>query len=75
MGIHRNPAPPTEEITMRSKQRSDMPAVEEIPLIAVGFVVATVAMATATALLWTVRGVLRVTGLDRPSATVRRRTA
>jgi hypothetical protein len=38
-------------------------------------VVATAAMATATALLWTVRGVLRVTGLDRPTATIHRGTA
>jgi hypothetical protein len=60
---------------MRNKQRANMPAIEEIPLIAVGFVVATAAMATATALLWTVRGVLRVTGLDRPTATIHRGTA
>jgi hypothetical protein len=60
---------------MRNKQRSIMPAVEEIPLIAVGFVVATAAMATATALLWTVRGVLWATGLDRPTATIRSRPA
>jgi len=45
-----------------------MPVAEEIPVIAVGLVVASAAMATATALLWVVRAALRVTGLDRPAA-------
>lgn len=53
---------------MPTKKQSLMPVAEEIPVIAVGLVVASAAMATATALLWVVRAALRVTGLDRPAA-------
>jgi hypothetical protein len=50
---------------MRNKQR---PVILELPMIAVGLVVATVATTAAAAMLWSVRGVLHLTRLDRSTA-------
>jgi hypothetical protein len=48
---------------MRNKQR---PLIEELPLIGIGIVVATVATAATTAMLWSVRELLHLARLDRP---------
>ena len=50
---------------MRNKQR---PVIVELPLIAGGLVVATLATLTAGAMLWSVREVLHLTRLDRSTA-------
>jgi hypothetical protein len=42
---------------------------EEVPLIVVGFLVAATAALAATAMLKGTRMILRLTGLDRPTAT------
>jgi hypothetical protein len=57
---------------MRSKER---PIIEEVPLIGVSPIVATVALAAASALPWSVRGVLHLARLDRATGATGRRTA
>lgn len=51
-----------EAVTMRNNQR---PVIFELPLIAAGLVVATLATTAAGAMLWSVRELLHVTRLDR----------